>query len=564
MSTHKPSCEDRSSYTRVACIGAGFSGIGLGATLKRWHNFDDIRLFERHPDSGGTWWANRYPGIACDIPTGLYSFSFELDPNWGRFLSAGGEIKAYHDRVRDKYCLRDKIAFSTEAYRCEWDDGSSLWTVYLRDRKTGEEYSHKCQILFSAAGQLVVPRKCDIPGSAKFKGRIMHSAEWDSSLDLKDNNVVVLGNGCTAAQIVPSILPEVKHLTQIVRSKHWIVPTINPRYSSWMKWIFRYIPLTMRVHRFLIFFLAERGWPAFQMTKKGMELRQWRRVMAEKYIRKKAPEKYHDLLIPDFEIGCKRRIFDSSGYLKSLNAENITLTNAKPLEIVSEGIKTDKGFIAADVIVLATGFQTSEFFHGMDIFGRNGLSVKEHWSKYPGPTAYNSCAISGFPNFFMLLGPNSATGHTSAIIASENAINYSLRILKPVIAGKAATVELKQEAEDLYTREVQAALEETVFNAGGCQSWYIQGNKWNPTMYPWSQAYMWYRSLFPIWSDWNIEWESQKSVQKKRKAAKLSLSLIAVALSGIVMRNFFPQLPAQLGVSAGSLKSAWERILRIR
>lgn len=136
------------------------------------------------------------PGIACDIPTGLYSFSFELDPNWGRFLSAGGEIKAYHDRVRDKYCLRDKIAFSTEAYRCEWDDGSSLWTVYLRDRKTGEEYSHKCQILFSAAGQLVVPRKCDIPGSAKFKGRIMHSAEWDSSLDLKDNNVVVLGNGC--------------------------------------------------------------------------------------------------------------------------------------------------------------------------------------------------------------------------------------------------------------------------------------------------------------------------------------------------------------------------------
>ncbi|OJD13591.1 hypothetical protein AJ78_05960 [Emergomyces pasteurianus Ep9510] len=505
MSASKPIHKDGSSYTRVACIGAGASGIGLGATLKRWYNFDDIRFFDHHPDSGGTWWANRYPGVACDIPSALYSFSFELNPDWRKLLSSGEEIKAYHDRVRDKYSLREKMVFSTEALRCEWDDESSVWTVYLRDLKTGEEYTHRCQVLFSAVGQLVVPRKCDIPGAEKFNGRILHSAEWDTSLDLKDKNVVVVGNGCTASQLVPSILPEVKHLTQIVRSKHWIFPSLNTRYSSRIKWIFRYIPLTMRLNRFLIFCITESSWRLFQMTKKGKELRQKKRSKVEKYMRSKAPAKYHDLLIPDYEVGCKRRIFDSSGYLKCLSADNITLTDAKALEIVPEGVRTDKGLIEADIIALAIGFQTNQFLHQLEVVGREGLGLKEHWSKYPGPTAYNSSAISGFPNFFMLLGPNSATGHTSAIIASENCINFALRILKPVLNGEATSVELKKEAEESYAAEIQASLRKTVFNDGGCVSWYIQDNKWNPSNFPWTQAYMWYRSLFPTWSDWKIK-----------------------------------------------------------
>ncbi|KLJ10608.1 hypothetical protein EMPG_09872 [Blastomyces silverae] len=557
MPANKSTHKDGSSYSRVACIGAGISGIALGATLKRWYNFDDIRFFERHPDSGGTWWANKYPGIACDIPAGLYSFSFELNPDWGKFLAPGEEIKAYQDRVRDKYCLRDKMVFSTEALRCEWDEESSLWTVYLRDLTTGEAYTHTCHILFTAVGVLVVPRKCDIPGSEKFKGRIFHSTEWDSSLDLKDKNVVVLGNGCTGSQIVPSILPDVKHLTQIVRSKHWIVPIMNPSYSSRLKWIFRYIPLTMLTQRFLIFLLTERSWPAFKMTKKSEEIRKQRRAMADRYMRKKAPAKYHDLLIPDFEVGCKRRIFDSSGYLQSLNAENITLTNDKPLEILPEGIMTDKGLVAADVIVLATGFHGTDFLQGLDIVGRDGLSVKEHWSKYPGPTAYNSCALSGFPNFFMLLGPNSGTGHSSAIMASENIVNYALRILKPVLEGRAAIVELKREAEESYAYQVQAGLDKTVFNSGGCQSWYIQDNKWNPTTYPWSQTYMWYRSLFPTWSDWNIQW---KKPQRKSKTAKVSLALIVMVVNGFLVWNLYPQLPARLGISTESLRTVWERV----
>ncbi|PGG97824.1 hypothetical protein GX51_07136 [Blastomyces parvus] len=555
MPASKSTGKDGSSYTRVACIGAGTSGIALGATLKRWYNFDDIRFFERHPDSGGTWWANRYPGVACDVPSALYSYSFDMNPAWKKLLPPGEEIKAHQDRVRDKYCLRDKMVLSTDAFRCEWDEESSLWTVYLRDLTTGDEYTHKCQILFTAAGMLPTPRKCDIPGSEKFKGRILHSAEWDSSLDLKDKNVVVLGNGCTALQLVPSILPDVKHLTQIVRSKHWIFPAVNRPYSSRIKWIFRYIPFAMLTYRFLLFLAFESSWPDFKMTKKGAERRKKKRAIAERYVRKNAPAKYHDLLIPDFEVGCKRRTYDSNGYLKSLNAENITLTNEKPLEILPEGVMTDRGLVAADVIVLATGFQAG-FFDGLDIVGRDGLSVKEHWSKYPGPTAYNSGALSGFPNFFMVLGPNAASGHASIIMASENNINYALRILKPVLGGKAEVVELKREAEESYAYKVQAILDKTVFNAGGCQSWYIQDNKWNPIAYPWSQAYMWYRSLFPTWSDWNIQWKPQR----KRKSAKVSLALMAIVLNGFVVWNLYPQLPAQLGISTGSLRALWERV----
>ncbi|EEH34998.2 monooxygenase [Paracoccidioides lutzii Pb01] len=488
MSTDKVgNRKDGSSYTQIACIGSGLSGVALGATLKRWYNFDDIRFFDRNAGSGGTWWANGYPGCACDIPSALYSFSFHLNPNWTQTMPPSEEIKAYNESVLEKYSLGEKMVFSTEVTHCEWNEETSLWTMHLQNLQTGEKYTHKCQILFNAGGLLSVPRKCDIPGSEKFNGHIFHSAQWDAFVSLKDKNVIVIGNGCTGAQIVPAILPEVKHLTHIIRSKHWIYPAANPPYPPFLRWIFQNIPLALRLHRIHLFLLIERSLTLFKMSKKGTLMRQERQVKSERFMRKHAPAKYHDLLIPDFDFGCKRRIFDVGGYLKSLNAENITLTDEKPLEILPDGIRTKNGVIKADVIVLATGFET-KFLHSMDVIGRDGQSVRERWDKYPGPTAYNSSVLSGFPNFFMLLGPNSATGYTSALIASENTINYALRILKPILTGKATSVDIKQQAEKSYADKVQAALKETVFNAGGCQSWYIQKSKWNATIYPWSQA----------------------------------------------------------------------------
>ncbi|KAJ6118903.1 hypothetical protein N7471_013523 [Penicillium samsonianum] len=491
------------SFSQVACIGSGLSAVGLGATLKRWYSLDDIKFFERQSGSGGTWWINTYPGCACDVPGALYSYSFELNPNWTKLMPSNAEIKAYHDGVIAKYGLREKMVFSTEVLRCVWSGESSLWVLFLQDTITGREYIHQCQVLFSAAGQLVEPRPCDIPGHETFRGEIFHSARWNHNVSLQDKNVVVIGNGCTAAQVVPAIVPEVKHLTQIVRSQHWVFESANFSYGKIMQWVFKYIPLVLRLHRLHIFLIAESDFPLFFMTKAAALLRARKRKRVERYMRETAPAKYHDILIPDFDIGCKRRIFDG-GYLSSLHHSNLTLTDDKIVEILSDGIKTDKGFVPADVIVLATGFRTNEFLQKMQIVGNDSETVQEHWSKYPGPEAYNCSALGGFPNFFMLLGPNSATGHTSALMAAENSINYALRILKPVFEGKATSVELDSKAEYTYVYKMQDALKMRVWNAG-CLSWYSNEKKWNSMSYPWSQAHYWFRSLFPVWSDWKIK-----------------------------------------------------------
>jgi cation diffusion facilitator CzcD-associated flavoprotein CzcO len=241
-------------------------------------------------------------------------------------MPSNKEIKEYVDEVVDTYNLRPKMKFGTEVVRSVWREDASRWLLYLRDRATGREYTHECQILFAATGQLVEPRPCEIPGAEDFNGSIFHSARWDHSVDLQGKNVVVIGNGCiaplylstrviclitdclgTAAQIVPALVDEgkIKSLTQIVRTKHWIFPAPNFTYPRALQWIFRYVPFAMRLHRFHIFLIAENDFRLFPMTKGAAKLREKRRRQVEKYMRDAGPEKYHDLLIPDFDVGCK-------------------------------------------------------------------------------------------------------------------------------------------------------------------------------------------------------------------------------------------------------------------
>ncbi|KAH9210124.1 monooxygenase [Leptodontidium sp. 2 PMI_412] len=496
-----PVCRSLPSYSTVACIGAGLSGIGLGAQLKRWYDFEDIQFFERHSTLGGTWWINTYPGCACDVPSALYSFSFEQNPNWTKLMPSNKEIHAYTKSVADKYNLEPKMRFNCDVERCDWLEPGGRWLLQIRDKDTGELFFHECQILFSAAGQLVEPRELDIPGTESFEGKIFHSARWDHSVSLTDKDVVVIGNGCTAAQIVPAIVPETKSLTQIIRTKHWIFEAPNLNYNSFSKWCFRNVPGAMALHRLAIFAVAESSLPLFYMNKMGARARLNKRVVVEKYMRKSAPEKYHSLLIPDFDVGCKRRIFND-GYLESLHAPNLTLTDKKILRIVPEGLETETGVIKADVIVLANGFKTNEFLDPLQVHGRDGISLTQHWANFGGPSAYNCSVMNGFPNFFLLLGPNAATGHTSALMASENMVNYALRILAPVLKGKAVSAEVKFDAEMQHVYHMQDDLKKRVWSAG-CKSWYIKDdNRWNSMSYPWSQAFFWYRSLFPVWNDW--------------------------------------------------------------
>ena len=295
------------------------------------------------------------------------------------------------------------MTFGVDVEKCEWVEETKRWRLHIRHLKTDHVFTHECQFLFGAAGQLVQPRELDVPGAESFKGPIFHSSRWRDDVSLEGKKVVVFGNGCTAAQIVPSIVNKTEHLTQIVRAKHWILPPIDGAYTDAMRLVFKYVPGSMKLQRLIIYLAAENELKGFPMTSSAARFRQKRRVEAEKYMRSRAPAKYHDILIPDFEVGCKRRIFDS-GYLDCLHSKNLTLTNERALKIVPDGVMTERGLIEADVIVLANGYVTNKFLTGINVVGRGGEQLTEHWESFGGAEAYNCSVMSGFPNFFILLG----------------------------------------------------------------------------------------------------------------------------------------------------------------
>ncbi|KAJ6787854.1 hypothetical protein PWT90_08350 [Aphanocladium album] len=492
------------TYSQFACIGTGFSGIGLGATLKRWYNITDVVLFERESKLGGTWSINQYPGCACDVPAPLYSFSFAPNGDWKKLFNDQADILEYLTKVSEEYDLISKMRFNATVERCEWNNARGRWRMDIRDNTTGTVFYHECKFLFSGVGQLIQPRIPDFPGIETFKGDMFHAARWKHDVSLKDKNVIVVGNGCTADQIVPAIVKETKALTQIVRSKHWIVkPPLMPNFTL-MSFLFRKVPGLLHLMRLAIWLALENSWRAFYRTSHAAGLRKSMENTTRKYMKKLAPAKYHDMLIPDFPIGCKRRIFNP-GYLESLNEKNLTLTDNPILEVVPEGVRTKDGVIEADVIALATGYTTNSFLPRIEVVGKNGETAEEHWKKTNGAGAYNSVLLSGFPNFFMILGPNTLTGHTSTIFAVENAINYSLRILKPVLDGEAISIDCSQEAEDRWDQEIQTGLKKTVWAGGNCNNWYsrdAEGNQSrNASTYPFTQAHFWYKCFFPIYED---------------------------------------------------------------
>ncbi|ERT03339.1 dimethylaniline monooxygenase [Sporothrix schenckii 1099-18] len=554
------------TYSQFGCIGAGFAGIGLGATLKRWYGITDIRIFERHSDLGGTWHISKYPGCACDVPSALYSFSFAQNASWSQTLPPSDELWAYLKRVADTYDLPEKMVFNVTVEECRWIPETSRWRMTIRHNKAGTVFYHECQFLFGGTGQLVHPRELDVPGAETFQGAMFHTSRWRHDVDLTDKNVVLIGNGCTAAQIVPSIVGKTKHLTQIVRSKHWILPSIDDARARSMRAVASKLPHSIgtTLARLAVFIVAEIDLLGFPMTDFAARFRRRRRRQAEAYMRATAPAQYHDILVPDFEVGCKRRIFDT-GYLESLHAPNLTLTNDKALEIVPEGVRTQSGVVPADVLVLANGFQTSDFLTGINVVGEGGTTLPAHWQSFGGPEAYNCTSLSGFPNFFILLGPNTATGHTSTIMAAENSINFALRIIKPLLDGEGTQVDVKRSAEEQYVHRIQDALANTVWNSG-CQSWYIdrtpgkEGKKWNGMTYPYSQIHYWYRCLFPTWSHW--KYSGPKTSKRRSLRTLLRLFLLGTTVSTIAAAYVALQRPEETRRLIASWKTFLPSLLK--
>lgn len=314
----------------------------------------------------------------------------------------------YMTQVADKYGLREKMTFQAKVKRCQWIEETRRWQLHVQNEGDNSVFVHECQLLFSAVGQLVYPRKPDIIGLESFRGPTFHASQWRHDVDLQDKHVVVVGHGCTAIQVVPAISGTVKHLTQFMRSRHWIIrPFYAPRWlTSAAQAACRYVPGCFSFLRFLSFLATEIDMCYVYMNPFGRMVRHFMAGIANRFVKSTAPDKYHDMLLPDFEYGCKRVVTDDAGYLSGLHADNITLTDEPIIEVLPDGVRSKAGITKADVIILATGYESNEYLSGIEVIGRNGKTVAQHWRSSSGTTAYNSVCMNGFPNFFMIFGKN--------------------------------------------------------------------------------------------------------------------------------------------------------------
>ncbi len=373
----------------------------------------------------------------------------------------------------------------------------------------------RAKIVCSAAGGLVEPNAWPdtIPGRDQFEGPIFHSARWDYNVDLRDRDVIVMGTGCSAAQFVPRLTKEphnAKSVTQVMRSPPWVIPRPGPMMgsiseSTWEKWtpvIFPKFPFLARIYRTFLFSLAELDFQLIFTDKEiAAKTRKKQEAALIRHMKKVVPEKYHEILTPDYGVGCKRRIFDAF-WLESLNDPKIDLTTQPVTSLQPKGVTlgpgraypnpedttskapTDEKHLPADAIILANGFELTTWLSPLRVIGKDGAVMQEVWDSRGGPQAYMGNAMDGFPNFFIIFGPNTATGHSSVILASENMVEYSLKFIRKILNHDVDTFDVKKEKEIEWTNMIQEKLKGTVWHSGGCHSWYKTENGWNATAYP--------------------------------------------------------------------------------
>ncbi|OAG11152.1 monooxygenase [Paraphaeosphaeria sporulosa] len=478
-------------------IGAGPAGISMAYTLKHELGFDDFTIYEKLDGVGGTWQTNKYPGVGCDVPTILYSFHFNLNPNWSKELCDGPEILDYMNATVDKFDLRKHMHFSIECVGATWNANSNKWDVRFRDSKTKLEFIRNATVFISAVGGISRPRDTRFEGMDKFKGALFHTARWDHSYDYKGKRMAIIGNGCSAAQVVPTVKKEAAFITQYARSAQWYHERPNRYFTRLEKLAFQYLPLWERWKRLQLFLenddLVATYMPGVTAAKKRKKVEAY----AKNYIYSRTPEKYHDFIVPDFPLGCKRRIFDPN-YLDALNAPNVELVPEGIREINETGIISSSGRQENfDVIVLATGFQVQQFLTPMEIIGKEGKSLNQQWKEHRGAQAYMGSYVHNFPNLAILFGPNTFPAHNSALFAIEVQVSFVARtLLAPLIDRRFSTFEVKPTAENQWVNSIHQQLQGSVFDAG-CSNWYINEHGRNAASWPGYASMFWRETWVP-------------------------------------------------------------------
>ena len=452
----------------VAIVGAGFGGVAAAVKLKQ-QGQHDIVILERGDRIGGVWRANTYPGIACDVPSHLYSLSFAPNPDWSKRFSPGSEIRAYLEGVADRFGITPLIRFNADVERATFDEEAGRWRLSVAN---GEDI--EAEILITACGQLTRAAIPGVPGLDRFKGPMFHSAHWDRDFDPAGKRVAVIGTGASAIQFVPEIAPAVEQMTIFQRSAPWVLGKTDREYPERVKRLHRRFPILPRMWR--------RGWwlwfeslvPVFTRpeSRAGRTSRALYKALSNtnRFVQLRGSRKLWKATTPDYPVGCKR-ILITSDWFPALRRENVELVTHGVTEVTEDGVKGSDGRThPADAIVFGTGFRATEFLAPMEVFGRDGVSLADDaWAR--GAEAYFGITVPGFPNMFLLYGPNTNHGTGSAVEMLEMEARYAVEAIGLIASGRADRLEVKQEAHDAFVREMDERLAGSVWV--GCASWYV-------------------------------------------------------------------------------------------
>lgn len=444
-------------------IGSGFGGQAAAVNLRRI-GIEDFLILERRSWMGGTWSQNSYPGAAVDVQSPLYSLSFEPYP-WSQMFAEQHELVEYTNHVLAKHGLREKTQLNANVNRVEWDEAQQLWQIFT-DR--GETY--QAQFLINASGPLSTPVIPHFKGRDTFKGRSFHTNAWDHDYDHRGKRVAVIGSGASAAQVIPAIAPDVAHLDVFQRTPHWVLPRPDHVFSKFERSLLNN-RVVYKLLRTVIYWALESRVVGFKYSKTMLNWVAQRPAL--KHIERQIQDsELRKAVTPDYTIGCKRVILSSTLY-PAFTRPNVTLHTRDDgiAEINERGILTTKGQqIDLDLIVYSTGYDATDGVISYPVIGKGGQSVQDVWKEYP--RAYLGTTLPGFPNLFVVTGPNTGIGHTSAIFVIESQMEYIRRAIQAVLKRKARSIEVKPQAEEDYTRMIHREMKPTVWASGGCHSWY--------------------------------------------------------------------------------------------
>ncbi|SDZ28158.1 Predicted flavoprotein CzcO associated with the cation diffusion facilitator CzcD [Micromonospora pattaloongensis] len=463
-------------HSHIAIIGAGFGGIGAAIRLRR-EGYRDFVVFDRGGDVGGTWRDNSYPGCACDVPSHMYSLSFAPNPEWSRSFSGQAEIWAYLRRCVAEHGVRPHLRLEHEVHAAAWDDAAGRWVI---DTSQGR---YTAEFLVAAGGPLSEPSIPNLPGLETFAGEVFHSARWNHDHDLTGRRVAVIGTGASAIQFVPRIAPAVERLHLFQRTPPWVMPRADRAVTGIEKRLFRHVPGAQRLARAGVYWGREAmavGFlhPAVMRVAQRIARTHLNRAIKDPALRAK--------LTPSYTMGCKRVLL-SNDYYPALARDNVDVVTDGIAEIRPEGVVTRDGSLhEADTIIFGTGFHVTDMPLAQRLRGRDGRTLADTWRDTM--RAYQGTSVTGFPNLFFLLGPNTGLGHTSVVFMIECQIGYLLGMLRHLRATGVRAIEPTPEAQADFVARVDRKMGGTVWSRGGCRSWYLDATGRNSTLWP---GYTW-------------------------------------------------------------------------